>query len=91
MSDFNVDSFLSDPSLQVVKSLKKSQLQQIATRLNLTFTSSTRKNELCRLVTQHLVDEELVSEEEIDESQSPVVDPSIVELKRLELQDRERE
>ena len=91
MSDFNVDSFLSDPSLQVVKSLKKSQLQQIATRLNLTFTSSTRKNELCRLVTQHLVDEELVSEEEIDESQSPVVDPSVVELKRLELQDRERE
>ncbi|XP_065902416.1 uncharacterized protein [Dysidea avara] len=68
MSDFNVDSFLSDPSLQVVK-----------------------KNELCRLVTQHLVDEELVSEEEIDESQSPVVDPSVVELKRLELQDRERE
>ena len=93
MSDFNLERFLSDPSLQQLKSLKKSELQQIATHFKLSFTLSSKKGEIYRLVAQHLVDEELVSEpeEEIEESQSPVVDSNAVELKRLELEDCERE
>ena len=87
MSDFNLERFLSDPSLQQLKSRKKSELQQIATHFKLLFTLCSKKGEIYRLVAQHLVDEELVSEpeEEIEESQSPVVDSNAVELKCLEL------
>ena len=93
MSDFNLERFLSNPSLQQLKSLKKSELQQIAMHFKLSFTLSSKKGEIYCLVAQHLVDEELVSEpeKEIEESQSPVVDCNAVELKGLELEDRERE
>ena len=43
------------------------------------------------MVMQFLADEELVPEETIDDLPSPTVDDRVLELKRLELQDRERE
>ena len=91
MSDINLEGFLSNPSLQELKLLKKSELQQIAMQFKLSFTLSSKKGKIYCLVAQHLVDEELVPEpeEEIEESHSPVVDSSVVELKCLELEDRE--
>ena len=91
MSEFKLESFVLKPSLQQLKSLIKSQPQQIATHFKLDFTTSTRKDDVSRLIKEHLIDEELVSEEEIEEPLSPMIDSSVVELKRLELQDRERE
>ena len=93
MPDFNLETFLSNPSLQELKLLKKSELQQIVTHFKLSFTLSSKKGEIYHLVAQHLVNEELAPEpeEEIEESQFPVVDSSVVELKCLELEDRERE
>ena len=64
MSDFNLETFLSNPSLQELKLLKKSELQQITTHIKLLFTLSSKKGEIYRLVAQHLVDEELVPEQE---------------------------
>ena len=90
-ADFNLDTFINEPSLQVVRTLKKSHLQQIASHFKLTSTSTTRKDELCKMVMQFLVDEELVPEETIDDLPSPTVDDRVLELKHLELQDRERE
>ena len=90
-ADFNLDTFINEPSLQVVRTLKKSHLQQIASHFKLSSTSTTRKDELCKMVMQFLVDEELVPEENIDDLPSPTVDDRVLELKRLELQDRERE
>ena len=60
MSEFNLESFACAPSLQQLKSLKKSQLQQIAKHFKLDFTTATRKDELFCLITEHLIDEELV-------------------------------
>jgi len=93
MSEFNLESFVHAPSLLQLKSLKKSQLQQIAKHFKLEFATATRKDQLSHLITEHLIDEELVSdgEEPGDDLRSPVVNSSVVELKRLELQDRERE
>ena len=91
MSEFNLESFVSNSSLQVLKSLKKSQIQKIATHFELSFTTSTRKDKISQLVTQHLIDEELVLKDEIKELNPSVVDNNVVELKRLELQDHERE
>ena len=43
------------------------------------------------MVMQFLADEELVPEETIDDLPLPTVDDRVLELKRLELQDREGE
>ena len=93
MSEFNLESFVYAPSLQQLKSLKKSHLQQIAKHFILDFTTATRKDDLSCLIMEHLIDEELVSdtEEPADYPLSSVVDSSVVELKRLELEDKEQE
>ena len=62
-----MDTFVNEPSLQVVRTLKKGQLQHIATHFKLSTTTMTRKDELCKMVMEYLVDEELVPEETIDE------------------------
>jgi len=86
--EFTLEIFVTTPLLQVLTSLKKSQLQQIATHFKLEFNLSTRKADISRLITEHLVDEELVSEEEVEEPPSTAIDSSVVELKRLEFEDR---
>ena len=90
-AEFNLETFVNEPSLQVVQTLKKSHLQQIASHFKLSMTTTMRKDELCKLVMEFLVDEELVPEERLDDPSSHTVDNSVLELKRLELQDRERE
>jgi len=90
-SEFNLETFANEPSLQVVRTLKKSCLQQIASHFKLTVSTTTRKDELFKMVMQFLVDEELVLEESVEDLPSLTVDSSVLELKRLELQDRERE
>lgn len=91
LGEFNLETFVTEHSLQVVRTLKKGQLQQIATHFKLSTTTATRKSELCKLVMEYLVDEELVPKEIIEELPSPVFDNNAVELKHLELQDHECE
>jgi len=88
MLEFNLESFVSAPSRWELKLLKKSQLQQIVKPFKLYFTTATKKDELSCLITDHLIDEELVSDEKVEKPLSPVVNSSVVELKRPELQDR---
>ena len=83
MSEFSLESFIHAPSIQQLKSLKKSHLQEIAKHFKLDYTTATRKGKLSRLITEHLIDEELVSDakELVDDPvQSPAVDSSVVEL-----------
>ena len=61
MTEFNFESFVHAPSLLQLKSLKKSQLQQIAKHFKLDFATATRKDQLSCLITE---DEELVSDAE---------------------------
>ena len=63
------------------------------THFKLLFSVSSKKGEINCLVTQHLVNEELVPKlkDEIGEPKSPVVDSSVVGLKRLELEECEQE
>ena len=78
-SEFNLETFVNEPSLQVVRTLKKSHLQQIASHFKLTVTTATRKDELCKMVMQFLVDEELVPEESVEDLQPlPTVDSSVL-------------
>ena len=64
MSDFNLKTFLSNPLLQELKSLKKSEPHQIVIHFKLSFTMSSKRGEIDRLVAQHLIDKELVPEPE---------------------------
>ena len=76
-----METFVNEPSLQVVRTLKKSHLQQIASHFTckLTVTTATRKDELCKMVMQFLVDEELVPEESVEDLQPlPTVDSSVL-------------
>ena len=91
MEEFSVDSFVAKPLLQSVKTLKKSQLQLIALHYKLPTTSTIKREELRKLISEYLVDEELVPEDELDDSPSPPVDANLLELKRLEFQEREWE
>jgi len=93
MEPFNIDTFVEEPTLKVVKSLKKAELIQVTQHYKLEFNSTLKKSELKKLVIEFLVEEEVVSENDselpITASQDATL--SILKLRRLELQDKERE
>ena len=64
--------------------MKKTELVSLATHYKLEVTSSTKKVDVRRILTQYLVDEEIISEEE----QESLLD---LELRKLEFQEREKE
>jgi len=80
--DFDLETFVNEPSLQVVQTLKESHLQELAAHFKLSTTIMARKKELRKLVMGYLVEEELVPEESIEDvPASPVVDKNLLELK----------
>ena len=91
MDPFSVESFVEKPSLRVVRVLKKSQLTTLAQHFKLELTTTMKKSEVKQLVIDYLVDEELVSDEELEATSDHVVSENAVELKRLELADKEKE
>jgi len=93
MEPFNIKTFVEEPTLKVVKALKKAELIQVAQHYKLEASSALKKSELKRLVIEYLVEEEVVSEDdsELPPTASPGDTMSSLELRRLELQDKERE
>ena len=87
MEEFHVESFVAEPTLQVLNTLMKHQLTEVANSYKLAITGSMKKGEIKRLLVDYLINEELVPE---DKEHSPVtVDSNTLELKRLEFQERE--
>ena len=85
MEEFRIDSFVAEPTLQVLNTLTKHQLTEVANFYKLAVTGSMKKGEIKRLLIDYLIDKELVPE---DEGRSPVtVDSNTLELKRLEFQE----
>ena len=58
MEPFNIETFMEEPTLKVVKSLKKVELIQ---HYKLEVSSMLKKSELKKLVIEYLVEEEVVS------------------------------
>ena len=73
------------PTLLSLTLLKKSELLALANHYKLETTSGMRKNEIRKALIEYLVDEEIVSEDETAET------TSAVELKKLELREKEKE
>ena len=84
---FSVESFVEAPALSSLTALKRSDLLALADHYKLEITSGMRKNAIRTVLIEHLIDEEIVSEDET----VGVETTSVVELKRLELREREKE
>ena len=88
MEEFAVESFSEKPSLLTLNSLKKADLLAIAQHYKLSpITSSQKKGEIKKLIKEYLIDEELVPEDE----ELSLPSTGLLELKRLEFQEREKE
>ena len=91
MEPFNIETFVEEPTLRVVKSLKKAELVSVAQHYKLEVGSTMKKSQIKQLVIDYLVEEEIVSEEEVKPPMESGTDQNSLELRRLELQDKERE
>ena len=67
MDLFNREEFVREPTLQVLNSLKKSELIDVAVHYKLTVETSMKKGKIKKILIDYLVDEELVPEEESSE------------------------
>ena len=83
---FDVDTFVADPKLTGLTTLKRSELVALANHYELEVHSGMRKADVRKLVRNYLLDENVVSDEEVNEDRE-----SAIELKRMELRERERE
>jgi len=82
---FSVDSFVESPSLLSLGPLKKAELLSLAEHYKLEATQTMRKAEIRSKLVEYLVDEEIISEEESEST------TDTIELRKLELQDKEKE
>jgi len=89
MESFSVESFVEKPTLAVVRILKKAQLVELAQHYKLE-CGTMKKSEVKELVVDYLIEEELVPDKELEAS-SYAISENAVELKRLEIADREKE
>ena len=81
---FDVNNFVANPKLSGLTTPKRSKL--IALVNNHYDLEVLRKGDVQNLVSDYLLDENVVSDDEVCEDEE-----SAIELKRLELQGRERE
>ena len=83
---FDVNTFVANPKLSGLTTLKRSELVALANHYELEVLSGMRKGDVRKLVSDYLLDENVVSDDEVCEDGE-----SAIELRRLELQGRERE
>ena len=91
MDTYNLETFVKEPTLRVVNVLKKSQLLEVANYYKLEVDNSQKKSEIKQLLIDHLIDEEIIPEDEVAQTSANVTDENTLELRRLEMQDREKE
>ena len=61
MEPFNIETFVEEPTLRVVKSLKKAELVSVAQHYKLEVGSTMKKSQIKQLVIDYLVEEEICS------------------------------
>ena len=83
-----MENFYKDPTLEVLNSLKKKELIEVASHYELEVPENASKADIKKIVLDHLVEEELISEPEPSDTMRG---QHLLELRRLEYQERERE
>ena len=83
-----MENFYKDPTLEVLNLLKKKELIEVASHYELEVPENASKAHIKKIVLDHLVEEELISEPELSDTMRG---QHLLELRRLEYQERERE
>lgn len=101
MSKFDIQQFLQNPNYEVFLKLKKDDLVSLGKHYNLTVNVSMKKEDLCKLISEHLVKEKVFKESDLEALTMVSADQELpekykyeLELKKLEYQmekERERE
>ena len=87
---FNLENFVSSPSLKVINSLKKANLLVIAQHYDLRVSDAMTKAQLKKSIIEHLQEEELLLDSSDTEEISTMTGEEKLELNQLELQGKER-
>ena len=83
-----MENFYKEPTLETLNSFKKKELSDIATHYGLEVPENASKADIKKIVLDHLVEEELISEPDPSDTMRG---QHLLELKRLEYQERDRE
>ena len=92
---FDAERFASTPTVRELNSLKKNELLQLAQYYELTADAALSKSQVKEIVLKHLIDEELITP--VDETAKEIgtnngmSGEELLQLKRLEFQEREKE
>jgi len=81
---FSVEFFVDSPKLSALMSMKKTELATLVQHYKLEVPSTMRKSNICKMLVECLVNEEIVSDDDVEP------DTSAVDVKRLELRDKEK-
>ncbi|KAJ8018525.1 hypothetical protein HOLleu_43441 [Holothuria leucospilota] len=82
---FNLDKFVTSPSVEELDSLKKSEIVKVAKHYGIEFQPLMRKDEIKRYVLEYLVDEGVLPSTVLETAITVPTDNTF-ELKRLELE-----
>ena len=88
---FDLEHFVSSPSLEVINSLKKANLLVIAQHYELSVNESMSKAQIKKSIVEYLQDEELLSDSSDTGEIGTMTGEEKLELKRLGFQEKEQE
>lgn len=88
---FEVENFVSSPSLEVINSLKKVNLLAIAQHYKLRVNKTMTKAQIKKLIVKYLQEEELLSDSGDPGEIGMMTGEELLKLKQLELQKKENE
>ena len=89
---FNLEEFISSPTVEEINTLRKTDLLTIAQHYKLGATSATTKAQVKQMILQYFVDEEIFPDSTIvSAEQGTMTGEELLELKRLEFQEKEKE
>jgi len=92
---FSVEAFVTSPSVEMLNSLKKTELLQLADHYSLATSTSMGKSQIKRIALTHLADEEIIPSlevtEDITHGKSSLTGEELLQLKCLEMEERNKE
>ena len=89
---FNLEEFISSPTVEEINTLRKTDLLTIAHHYKLGATSATTKGQVKQMILQYFVDEEIFRDTTVVSAEQGITTgEELLELKRLEFQEKEKE
>ena len=85
-----IENFFEEPSMQKVERLRKNEIIKIGKRLELNVQKTMRKDELVRMLTEHMEDENVFEETTLEElpRETEKMTPEQVESEKARIQAR---